>query len=70
VPGYYNRDHDYFLEYQQSSKSPENFHKWLLRHVMKVSDREKFMEQIVGNSKMADLTIKKPSFTEPVNYGY
>ena len=70
VPGYYNRDHDYFLEYQQSSKSPENLHKWLLRHVMKVSDREKFMEQIVGNSKMADLTIKKPSFTEPVNYGY
>jgi glutaconate CoA-transferase subunit A len=70
VPGYYNRDHDYFLEYQQNSKTPEIFQEWMNRHVMDVLDRDDFMKQIVGHGKMENLAIKNSSFTEPVNYGY
>jgi glutaconate CoA-transferase subunit A len=70
VPGYYNRDHQAFLDYQKDSRTPDDFRNWQIRHVSGVSSREELMSAVIGTERMERLRIQNPSYTEPVNYGY
>jgi glutaconate CoA-transferase, subunit A len=69
VPGYYNRDHQAFLEYQQASRTAEGFAIWLQRTVASVPDRAAYC-QVVDMSRLAALRLSHHAHAAPVDYGY
>ena len=69
VPGYYNRDHQGFIDYRNHSKTPEDFGKWEKRWVQNVHGWQDYLN-LVGKNRMTDLAIKHHDISEPVDYGY
>lgn len=69
VPGYYNRDHQFFLDYQEESRTPELFAAWQAKWVDNVSSSEDYMA-LLGEEGMAALRIKHPAKTAAADYGY
>lgn len=60
VPGYYNRDHQTFLDYQRDSATPVDFEKWLAR----------YLHDDLPEARIADLQLKTHAMSEAVDYGY
>jgi glutaconate CoA-transferase subunit A len=69
VPGYYNRDHQAFIEYQQNSKTPEAFTAWQSRWVDGVRSSEDYLA-VLGKERAAGLRLKTHAWSEAVDYGY
>ena len=69
VPGYYNRDHQAFIDYRNESKTPELFAKWKNRWVDNIRSRQDYLD-LLGNERTARLALKKHVFSEAVDYGY
>jgi len=69
VPGYYNRDHDAFIEYRNESKTPDAFEKWLRLWVDNVKSSDDYL-RLLGKERILKLELKKHMFSEPVDYGY
>jgi glutaconate CoA-transferase subunit A len=69
VPGYYNRDHDGFIDYQANSRTPEDFARWLAHWVDGVKDSEAYMAAL-GDEKLAALAIKNHAPSAEADYGY
>jgi len=69
VPGYYNRDHQGFIDYRNHSKTPGDFGKWEKLWVQNVHGWQDYFN-LVGKNRMADLAIKHHDISEPANYGY
>jgi glutaconate CoA-transferase subunit A len=69
VPGYYNRDHDAFIEYRKDSKDPETFRKWLRLWIDNVKSSDDYL-RLLGKERILKLELKKHMFSEPVDYGY
>jgi glutaconate CoA-transferase subunit A len=69
VPGYYNRDHDNFIAYQRSSKTPEAFAQWQARWVDNVNSAEDYLS-LLGEEKAAELRIKQHALTAEADYGF
>jgi hypothetical protein len=69
VPGYYNRDHDAFIAYQRDSKTPEAFDRWKVNWIDAVKSSDEY-QNLLGEEKMAELTIKHHALTEVADYGY
>ena len=69
VPGHYNRDHQAFLDYQQTSRTADTFAAWLQRTVTAVPDRATYC-QAMGKSRLAALRLARQALAAPVDYGY
>ena len=69
VPGYYNRDHQGFIDYRAESKTQETFLEWQRQWVDNVHSWQDYTK-LLGDRRMADLAIKHHDFSEPVDYGY
>jgi glutaconate CoA-transferase, subunit A len=69
VPGYYNRDHQAFLDYQQASRTQEAFTLWLEQTVTGVADREAYC-QAVGSARLDALRLTRHAMAAQVDYGY
>jgi glutaconate CoA-transferase subunit A len=69
VPGYYNRDHQAFLDYQQASRTHEAFTLWLEQIVTGVADREAYC-RAVGSARLDALRLTRHAMAAPVDYGY
>lgn len=69
VPGFYNRDHQAFLDYQKESSTTQGFSQWRKTWVDGVRDRKAYMG-LLGNRRMASLELKHHLFTEAADYGY
>jgi len=69
VPGYYNRDHQAFIDYRNESKTPEVFTNWRTRWVDSVSSSSDYLN-LLGNGKVAGLALKNHAPSEAVDYGY
>jgi len=69
VPGYYNRDHRAFLDYREDSKTPQLFAQWQNRWVDNVHGPQDYMN-LLGEDRMADLTLKTHLWSGRVDYGY
>lgn len=69
VPGFYNRDHQAFIEYQNESRTPDAYAKWKGKWVDAGRTREDY-STLLGDDRMADLSLKKHDWPEPVDYGY
>lgn len=69
VPGYYNRDHDAFVEYRNESNTPEAFERWLRLWVDNVKSSDDYL-RLLGKERILKLELKKHMLSEPVDYGY
>jgi glutaconate CoA-transferase subunit A len=69
MPGYYNRDHDMFLAYQQASRTPASFAAWLEATVMALHDRTAYCHML-GTARLEALRPVQRAPAATVDYGY
>jgi glutaconate CoA-transferase subunit A len=69
VPGYYNRDHQAFIDYRNASKTPERFADWQAGWVDGLKGSEAYIQQL-GRERIAQLELKHHVMAEAVDYGY
>jgi len=69
MPGYYNRDHKVFIEYQTQSRTPELFSLWMNQWIGVISSIHHYVETL-GDGHLASLSITHHDYSEPVDYGY
>lgn len=69
VQGYYGRDHAFFTQYHEQSRTVPDYEKWLDRWVLAVADRKAYMSQ-VGACRVEELGVKEHAFSAPADFGY
>ncbi len=69
VQGYYNRDHHYFSEYHQSTRTQEGFQQWLEEWVLQVPDRAAYLAKL-DEERKRNLEVKEHKYAASVDYGY
>ncbi len=69
VPGYYNRDHAVYLDYQRDSQTLEKFAAWQARWVDGVRDSDDYLARL-GPERTASLSLKHHALAAAVDYGY
>jgi glutaconate CoA-transferase, subunit A len=65
VQGYFKRDHAFYRDYANQSRSVAGFEAWLQEWVMKVPDRAGYMSKVDA----ASLLITRHLMSAPVDYG-
>ncbi len=65
--GYYDRDNEFYLEWDKISQNTETVNAWLAEWVFAVKDRNEYWEKL-GRSTHQRLAVK-PRFSEGINYG-
>ena len=68
VQGHYDRDNDFYLQWEDISRDPKAYADWLDAFVFGVPDRAAYMAEM-GEGLMAKLKAK-PRMAEGVDYGY
>lgn len=69
VPGYYNRDHQTFIDYRNNSKTEKQFAQWQQQWVDRIRSHHDYTDKL-GRDRIANLAIKNHVLSEPVDYGY
>lgn len=69
VPGYYNRDHQAFIDYRNQSKTSDDYAKWKKYWVDSVHSPQAYTK-LLGDKRIAELAIKHHDLSEQVDYGY
>ncbi|MFQ5577019.1 MAG: CoA transferase subunit A [Anaerolineae bacterium] len=69
VPGYYNRDHQTFIDYREASRTPAAFAEWQTRWVNGVRNSDDYLA-LLGAERAASLTLRTHLYSERVDYGY
>jgi glutaconate CoA-transferase subunit A len=65
VQGYFKRDHAFYRDYANRSRSADGFHAWLQEWVQQVPDRATYLSMLDATS----LRITRHRMSEPVDYG-
>jgi glutaconate CoA-transferase subunit A len=68
VPGYYRRDHAFYEEYHQATRTEEGFREWLAAWVLEVPDREAYLRRL--GPRWDDLRRLQPAPAAPVDYAW
>lgn len=69
MPGFYNRDHQAFVDYQQASRTAEGYRRWKATWIDGVSDRKKYVDRL-GSERMQSLALREHLISEPADFGY
>ncbi len=69
MPGFYNRDHQAFLDYQEASRTVEGYNRWKAIWIDGVTGRRKYLD-CVGAERMQALALGKHLISEPADFGY
>ena len=65
--GYYDRDNEFYLQWDKISESPESVRKWLDEWVLNVSDRKEYWQKL--GAETHDRLKVKAQMSQPINYG-
>lgn len=65
--GYYDRDNEFYLKWDEISKTKEGVQSWLQEFVFDVKDHAQYWEKL-GKETHERLKVK-PKFSNPINYG-
>src|SRR5512140_3149770 len=65
--GYYDRDNEFYLEWDKVSSSPDAVKSWLDEWVYGVKDRDEYWQKL-GEEAQKRLEVK-PQYSEAINYG-
>jgi len=68
VQGFYDRDNDFYVKWEDISRKPETYRDYLNEFVYEVKNREEYMKKM-GSETMSRLKAKA-QMCEGVNYGY
>ena len=66
VQGYFKRDHAFYRDYAEQSRSVDGYLAWLERWVMGVPDRATYLQHL----DLASLRVSQHRMSEPVDYGF
>ena len=66
VQGFFKRDHAFYREYGEQSRTRDGFDAWLKRWVLDVGGRAAYLERI----DLESLAIKQHRRSAPVDYGF
>ncbi|MFL5703531.1 MAG: CoA transferase subunit A [Ktedonobacteraceae bacterium] len=69
VQGYVNRDHAFYHEYHERTRTAEGFQDWLEDWVLHVPTRSEYLKKL-GNERVRSLGVKEHRYAAPVDYGY
>ena len=69
VQGYYNRDHRFYHEYHQRTRTLEGYQDWLDEWVLKLPTRADYVAKL-GEERILSLGVKEHRYAAPVDYGY
>jgi len=69
VPGYYNRDHQAYLEYRDDSRTEAGFAAWRRCWIDAVRTVDDYRRK-VGPERLKTLALTRHDFAESVDYGY
>ena len=69
VQGSSNRDHAFYHEYHQRTRSVESFQAWLDEWVLDIPDRATYLAKL-GEERIRSLEVKEHRYAAPVDYGY
>ncbi len=69
VQGYYNRDHAFFHEYHERTRTVEGFGEWLTAWVQEAPTRADYLAKL-GEERVRGLVIREHRYAAPVDYGY
>lgn len=69
VQGHYGRDHAFFAQYHEQSRTLQDFERWLDRWVLSVPDRREYMSQL-GTCRVETLGVREHAFSAPADFGY
>ncbi len=65
--GYYDRDNEFYLQWDKLSATPESIHQYLDEWVYGVADRQEYWKKL-GDAAHSKLSVKE-KLSVPVNYG-
>jgi glutaconate CoA-transferase, subunit A len=68
VAGYYGRDHAFFAQYHEQSKTLEGFERWLQRWVLGVPDRREYLN-LLGSCRIDSLAVREHAYSAPADFG-
>ena len=66
--GFYGRDHAYYTEYHQESRTREGFLSWLDRWVLSVKDRTDYLK-VLGSERANGLLVKRSAPSATADFG-
>lgn len=69
VQGYYNRDHAFFHEYHQATRTQAGWEAWRQGWILDVPGREAYLQQL-GAERWRGLQRREHRYAAPVDYGY
>jgi len=69
VQGYSNRDHAFYHEYHQRTRTVEGFQAWLDEWVKDIPNRAAYVAKL-GEERIRSLEVKEHRYAAPVDYGY
>ena len=69
VQGYYKRDHAFFQQYHQETKTKADFEQWAQRWIYGVRDVEEYAARL-GQERMAGLRVKRHAYAAAADFGY
>lgn len=68
VQGYYGRDHAFFSQYHEQSRTAEDFDRWLERWVLGVSNRREYLN-LLGACRVETLGVREHAYSAPADFG-
>ncbi len=69
VQGYYGRDHAFFSEYHEQTRSLEDFDAWLTQWVVRPANRQEYLAQL-GSDRSQGLGVKEHAYSAVADFGY
>jgi glutaconate CoA-transferase subunit A len=69
VQGYSNRDHAFYHEYHERTRSVEGFQGWLEDWVLDVPTRKEYLQKL-GEERIRGLGVREHRYAAAVDYGY
>jgi glutaconate CoA-transferase subunit A len=69
VQGCYGRDHAFFSQYHEQSRTLADFEQWLARWVIGVAGRKAYMD-LLGATRTESLGVKQHALSAPADFGY
>ena len=69
VPGFYNRDHQVYIDYRNKSKTEVDFENWRKQWVDPVGCRQNYID-LVGKNHLQSLSLRHHVLSEVADYGY
>lgn len=68
--GYANRDHEFYREYHQTSRTREGFNAWLQAHVLDLEGHGAYVARMAENGVLDRIRVRESAPSAPAEFGY